>query len=200
MNRIIIITLAIAMLFVLACGPSVKVQRTSPDQTTDFSGRWNDTDASLVAQEMVKDVLTQPWYKNHLKEAQREPIVIVGSIRNMTTEHIDTKLFINDIERELINSGMVKFVASKDERLEVRDEKLDQQDNASMETMKKLRMETGADYMLQGGILSIIDTVDNVKAKYYQTDLQLINLETMEKVWVGTKKIKKVVTRNSLGG
>lgn len=200
MNRILIISLALAMLFVLACGPSVKVQRTSPDQTTDLSGRWNDTDAALVAQEMIKDVLTQPWYKNFLKDAQREPVVIVGTIRNMTTEHLDTKLFINDIERELINSSMVKFVASKDERLEVRDEKLDQQENASLATMKQLKVETGADFMLQGSILSVIDSADNVKAKYYQTDLQLINLETMEKVWIGTKKIKKIVTRNSLGG
>jgi uncharacterized protein (TIGR02722 family) len=200
MKRIILIALAITMLFILACGPSVKVQRTSPDQTTDLSGRWNDTDASLVAQEMMKDVLNQVWFDEFLKNQQRAPVVIVGTIRNMTSEHIDTGIFINDIERELINSNRVKFVASKLEREEVRDEKLDQQNQSSVETMKKLRMETGADFMLQGSIMTIIDAVDNVTAKYYQTDLQLINLETNEKVWIGTKKIKKIVTRNSLGG
>jgi uncharacterized protein (TIGR02722 family) len=200
MKRLILVILAITMLFILACGPSVKVQRTSPDQTTDLSGRWNDTDAMLVAQEMMKDVLHQPWFDNFLKKQQRNPVVIVGTVRNLTDEHIDTAVFINDIERELINSNAVKFVASKQERTEVRDEKLDQQMQSSPETMKKLRMETGADFMLQGSIITIIDAVDNVKAKFYQTDLQLINLETMEKVWVGTKKIKKIVTRNSLGG
>jgi PBP1b-binding outer membrane lipoprotein LpoB len=149
---------------------------------------------------MTKDMLDKPWYYQYREKQQRPPVVIVGTIRNLSDEHIETLAFVNDIERELINSGMVKFVASKQEREEVREEKLDQQTNASEDTYKKLRIETGADFMMQGSIVTIIDAVDNVKAKYYQTDMQLINLETMEKVWIGTKKIKKIVTRNSLGG
>jgi uncharacterized protein (TIGR02722 family) len=188
------------MLFTIACGPSVKTVRTSVDETTDLSGRWNDTDAKLVAVEMVKDVLDQPWYYDFVKKEQRNPVVIVGTIRNLTDEHIETSAFINDIERELINSNRVKFVASKQERTEVREEKMDQQVNSSEETAKKLAMETGADFMLQGSIITIIDKVDNVTAKFYQTDLQLIHLENSEKAWIGTKKIKKIVTRNKLGG
>ena len=30
---------------------------------------------------------------------------------------------------------------------------------------------------------------------FYQTDLELINIETMEKVWIGDKKIKKYVSK-----
>lgn len=197
MRRIILISLCILMLVIVACGPSKKVSRISTDQTTDLSGRWNDTDAGLVAQEMVKDVLSRAWYPEFLdKNDKRKPVVIVGTIRNLSDEHIETGIFISDIERELINSGQVKFVASKIDREEVRDEKLDQQTNASEDTYKKLAEETGADYMLQGSIKTIIDKLDNNTAKFYQTDLQLIHLQSNEKVWIGTKKIKKMVVQN----
>lgn len=197
MNRIIMITLCLLMLLILACGPSVKTARISPDQTTDLSGRWNDTDANLVAQEMIQDVLSRTWYEDFLNNNEnRKPVIIVGTVRNLSSEHIETETFISDMERELINSSKVKFVASKGERAEVREEKIDQQTQASEETAKRLAAETGADFMLQGSIKTIIDAVDNTKAKFYQTDLQLIHLETNEKVWIGTKKIKKIVTKN----
>ncbi len=37
------------------------VTRVSPDQQIDLSGRWNDTDSKLVADEMINDVLNRPW-------------------------------------------------------------------------------------------------------------------------------------------
>jgi len=174
-----------------------KVTRTPTDTVTDLSDRWNDTDAKLVAEEMIKDVLSRPWYSAFLKNSGREPVVIIGTIRNLTTEHMDTDIFISDMERELINSGMVKFVASKDERNEVRDELVSQQDFSSMETAKKLAEETGADLMLQGSIKVIVEARDGVKSKFYQTDLQLISLQSTEKVWIGSKEIKKIVTKGA---
>jgi len=196
MKQIFIILTALTVLFIVACGPSVKTARVSPGTTTDLSGRWNDTDSDLVAREMIKDVLSRAWYEEFTANHSRRPVVIVGTVRNLSAEHIQTDTFIKDMERELINSNVVKFVASKIERSEVREEKLDQQTQASEETAKRLAAETGADFMLQGSIKTILDTVDNVQAKFYQTDLQLIHLETNEKVWVGTHKIKKIVTRN----
>jgi uncharacterized protein (TIGR02722 family) len=196
MKSLTLILLGLLLLLLVACGPSVKTERISPDQQTDFGGRWNDTDANMVAQSMIKDVLSRPWYGDHMRQHNEKPVVIVGTVRLMGTEHIATDTFINDMERELINSGLVKFVASKGERGEIRDEKQDQQTNASLETAKKLAEETGADYMLQGAINTITDSVDGKKAITYQVDLQLINLQTNEKVWIGSQKIKKIVTRS----
>jgi uncharacterized protein (TIGR02722 family) len=195
MKRVIIIALALMVLFSIMSCAKTKITRTEPGTVTDLSGRWNDTDASLVAQEMIKDVLARPWYSDFLKAEGREPVIIVGTVRNMTTEHIDSEVFINNIERELINSGMVKFVSSPEERKEIRAELADQQENASEETMKKIREATGADFMMQGSIKIILDSMDNVTAKYYQTDLQLTNMQTTEKVWIGSKPIKKIKSK-----
>ncbi|MEJ2663819.1 MAG: penicillin-binding protein activator LpoB [Spirochaetia bacterium] len=177
---------------------TTKVSRISTEETTDLSGRWNDTDARLVAEEMVKDALSRPWLTNYVQDQGRKPVVIVGTVRNKSSEHIETLTFIKNIERELINSGEVKFVASKMERKEIRGEREDQQSWASEETAKRLAAETGADFMMQGVITSITDAVQGKKVVYYQVNMELVNLETTEKVWIGEKKIKKYIERSGV--
>ena len=189
------VALAVLTAFGLSACVNVNVQRTAADQQTDLSGRWNDTDARLVAEEMIDDALRRPWLERFADEQAREPVVIVGRVRNLSEEHIDTTTFIKDIERELINSGTVRFVASAQERDALRDERLDQQEQASAETLSRLGEETGADFMLQGTIASTIDAIEGQRSIFYQINLELISIETNEKVWIGEKEIKKLITR-----
>jgi len=160
-----------------------------------LSGRWNDTDSRLVAEQMVSDVLQRPWLTDFMTANAKKPVVIVGKIRNKSSEQIATDVFAKDIERELLNSGKVRFVASAEERNEVRDERRDQQDFASVDSFKKFYKELGADFLLSGVINSIEDSYEGEKVIFYQVDLQLINIETNEKVWIGNKKIKKTIGR-----
>ena len=60
---------------------------------------------------------------------------------------------------------------------------------------KKWGQELGADFMLQGTINSIVDQDKKTKVIFYQVDMELTNVETNEKVWIGNKKIKKVVKK-----
>lgn len=190
----------LAMIVVLVLGacatPSRTVQRTSADTTTDLSGRWNDTDSRLVAEEMIGDLLNSAWLTNFSQQEGGKPVVIVGRVRNLSSEHIDTTPFIKDIERELVNSGRVTFVASAEEREAVREERMDQQTEASPETIKRLGEETGADFMLRGSITSQTDAVEGQRAVLYQVDLELINIESNEKAWINSKKIKKVIEQS----
>jgi hypothetical protein len=185
----------VVLCLVVACGSSRKVYRIEPETQTDLSGKWNDTDARLVAEEMVSDCLSRPWLINWVSENGGKPVVTVGSIRNRSNEHIDTETFTTDFERELINSGQVRFVASRGQRDEIRDERFDQQEWATPETMKRIRAETGADFILVGAIKSITDAIEGTSVVYYQTDLEMINIESMEKVWIGSKKIKKEISK-----
>jgi len=190
----VIMVLAAALL--VGCGSSRQVTRLDPGQVTDLSGKWNDTDAKLVAEEMISDCVARPWLSDFLLEKSKKPVVTVGRIRNKSSEHIDTETFTTDFERELTNSGKVIFVAAKVERDDVREERLEQRDWASEETVKKLRQETGADFILLGAIKSITDQLEGEKVVFYQTDLELINVETMVKAWIGTKKIKKGISQS----
>ncbi len=196
MKSLLILLMSVVLL--VSCAPSTRVSRIESTTTTDLSGRWNDTDSRLVAEEMIKDVLQRPWLQDHLTKTTQKPTVIVGQIRNLSSEHISTETFIKDIERELINSGEVRFVASREERQGVRDERFEQQHFASEASMKAWAKELGADYMLIGSIKTITDAVEGKQVVYYQVDLELVQIESTEKVWIGSKKIKKVIERSKV--
>jgi uncharacterized protein (TIGR02722 family) len=198
MKRILIIAV-VGLAFAFAgCGKQVK--RVETDTTIDLSGRWNDTDSRLVSEEMIQDAMNRPWHDDFTsRRGGKNPVVIVGTVRNRSTEHINTQTFTKDLERSLINSGEADFVASRVERQEIREERKDQAVYASEETAKEHGRELGADYMLQGSINSIEDKEGGKKVVFYQVNLELIDLETNRKVWIGEKKIKKYVKRSAFG-
>jgi uncharacterized protein (TIGR02722 family) len=191
----VIMSIASMLLLVVGCSGSRQVTRMSAETVTDLSGNWNDTDARLVAEEQINDCLSRPWITDFAAQYGRKPVVTVGTIRNNSNEHIDTETFTTDFERELKNSGQVKFVAAPYQRDEIRDERQDQQRFASDETAKRLAQETGADFMLKGSIKSIADQIEGKQTKFYQIDLELINIESNEKVWIGSKEIKKGISQ-----
>ncbi len=182
-------------LTIAGCGSGKTVTRIDPEVVTDLSGRWNDTDSRMVAETMIKQALSSPWVDDYTRSHKRRPVVIVGSIRNRSHEHIDINTFVNDLSRELTNSGKVSFVAGKEERAEIREERQEQAIHSREDTQKAPGKELGADYMLQGNISTILDEADGAKAVFYQVDLQMIDLENNVKSWFGQKKLKKVIER-----
>ncbi|MBM3214967.1 penicillin-binding protein activator LpoB [Candidatus Poribacteria bacterium] len=193
---------AVAVGFVLmslsiaACGGK-SVKRLDPSAVTDLSGRWNDTDSRQTADAMITDSLNQAWLTSHMTQSGgKKPAVIVGAIRNRSMEHIPVATFISDIERAFVNSGRVSVVAGARDRGELRAEREEQSEFASVETIKRRGMELGADFMMTGEINTIEDREGGKQVVYYQVDLTLTSIETNEKVWIGQKKIKKLIERS----
>lgn len=191
--------LFLGLLFLVACGgPDKKVTRIDPNAVIDLSGRWNDTDSRLVAEEMIKDCLSRPWYSNMIQQKGSLPTVVIGKVRNKSHEHINVETFIKDMERALINSGAVDFVANAELRSELRDEIASQAGNATDETRKDAGQEIGSDLMLTGSLNSIIDQDGGEQVIFYQINLELVDLQSHRKVWIGDKKIKKYISRDAV--
>ena len=196
MKYCMLVLLAALMVIFTGCASSPKVERQEVDTTIDLSGRWNDTDSRLVSEEMIADCLRRPWVEKYkARNDGRIPTVIVGQIKNRSHEHINVQTFVKDLERELINSGQVQFVASRGEREGIREERVDMARNATDETMKEAGQEIGADYMLIGVINTIRDDIGSEAVMYYQVDLELIDMANNLKVWIGDKKIKKLIKK-----
>jgi len=159
--KYLLLPLLFCSLLVSGCAPSQSVSRVAADTQTDLSGRWNDTDARLVAEEMISDALSQPWLSNYKQDNSNQPVTIVGRVRNETMEHIDTEVITKEMERAFINSGQ-----------------------------------------LIGNINSIVDESLSGKdaAIFYKVNLELIDVETNRKVWIGNKEIKKLIERRKLRG
>jgi uncharacterized protein (TIGR02722 family) len=193
MNSIKSIFLLVVVSLVIGSCASRKVTRIDPAEQVDLSGRWNDTDSRQVAEEMTRDVLSKPWLERFTGQQERPPVVIIGVVINRSHEHIEAETFIKDIEREFINSGRVRVVENDFFREKLREEKESQQVNASPETQSRIAMELGADYMLFGVINSTVDQLKKEKVVFYKINLEMVNLESTEKVWLGDKEIKKYI-------
>lgn len=175
---------------------SRKVTRLSPETAVDLSGRWNDVDSREVSGAMIQDALNHPWISRWMQSHDgRRPVVIVGVVRNKTSEHIALGTFVGDIERALVNSGSVSVVATAAERGELREERRDQWRNATEETAKRMGRELGADFLLGGTIESMVDRSGGEKVLFYQVDMSLLNIESNEKVWMNSHQIKKLVSQ-----
>ena len=187
----------IALAFIALTASCATVKRISATQTTDLSGRWNDTDSRLVAEEMIQDVVNRPWRDKFINERNNLPVVLVGDILNKSHEHIEAETFIKDIERELINAKVARIVTHGVFKDKLRLERGDQQGNVAPETQKQFGRELGADFMLFGTINAIVDTkaAGRRKVVLYQINLELVDLETNEVVWIGDKKIKKYIKK-----
>lgn len=183
----------------VACATK-KVSRIDPSSVTDLSGRWNDTDSRLVANELIQQSLSATWARRYAEtHGGASPAVIVGEFRNRTLEHVPVGTFVRDLERAFINSGAVQVVASSEERQEMRAERQDQQEHARADSRARIGQELGAKYMLQGDLQAIEDQEGREKIVFYQVDATLVDLESNQKVWVGQHKIKKYIERKRFG-
>jgi hypothetical protein len=192
---------ALSALALAGAGCARQVTRIAPSQAVDLSGRWNDVDSRIVADSIIRQSFESaagtPGWAARFAQAHggRQPTVIVGTIRNRSMEHIPVGTFVRDLERAYLGSGMVQVVASSEERQEIRDERADQQENASADTRARQGAERGADFMLQGEIQSIEDREGRRSVRFYQVDMTLVDLQTNAKTWVGSQKIKKYIER-----
>lgn len=187
------ILVSFAAMFALSgCSPRT-VSRVDPNQAIELSGRWNDTDSRLVAEKMSEELLNSEKYKEYAKELGREPAIIVGLIRNKTSEHIDTDIFIKKFELAIYKSGVADLVESGEFRDKLRAERAQQQDFADPATLSKWGRELGANLMLFGNLTSETDVLNNKRVVNYTTTLFLTDMETNRRVWYGQQEIKKFI-------
>ena len=184
----------LAFAAVSAC--STTVERLDLSEAKDLSGAWNDTDSRLVSEEMIRDSLSRAWLQEW--SGKSKPAVIVGEVRNLSHEHINVNTFTLDVERALINSGKVDFVATKTERKGIREERKDQDIHAREDTRNPMGKELGADFILTGTINTIVDPSGSTQVRFYQVNMTLTSLADNRKVWIGQKEIRKLVTRSQL--
>ena len=181
----------------LAAGcTTTKVENVDPSTEGYVSGRWNDSDARAVADELIPQAMTSPWlYEFRGQHGEVRPRLVIGDIENNTSEHINKDVFMNELQRVLINSGVVRFVADPEVRDALMAEVEWQADMAKGGGVAPdvERGVSGADLMMLGTISSIVDQADKKAIVFYQVDLWLIDLRNWEKVWIGQAQRKHLV-------
>lgn len=185
----------VLLFFLLISACAQTVSRVDPGQQIDLSGRWNDTDSRQVADKMVTELLSSSRYQEYAKELGKRPAIIVGLIRNGTSEHIDATNYIKKIEVAIFNSNVADLVESDTFRDKLREERAQQQDFANPATLAQWGKEVGANLLLFGEMTSETDVLNKQRVVNYVTTLFLTDMQTNKRVWYGQHEIKKYIRK-----
>jgi len=199
--KLLLVIASLALVGLTGCG-GTQVQRLDATEEVALTDRWNATDSRMVSDEMIDDMLSFPWISRWAQanpDRNRQPTVIVMGVRNRSHEHIAVDTFINDLRRAMIRSGRIDFVADGEVRDALREERKDQEFNATADTAAQLAAEQGANFALSGSIDSWVDQLEGTRVTNYQIDLTLTDIQTGKQVWMGQKKIQKQQKRSKFG-
>lgn len=160
-----------------------------------LNDRWSETDMQKAVNELVNGIVSH----RSISEAKRPPVVMVTKLQNKTSEVIDTQNIMDMVKVDLTSSGKVKFI-DKEARQDISDEY--EYQNSGMvanDTKKGPGGQTGADYIINGRLDSIVQEVGKDKTVYYKLTLMLTNLKTSEIDWAGHKQIRKTFKKRRVG-
>lgn len=202
MNRLtktISMLAAVAMsAFVLSsCGPKafVKGDYEDPEKVNLLNDQWSETDMQKVVNDLVSSLVAHPV----IKDAKTPPIVLVTQLQNKTSEHIDTQSVMDMVRVDLMKGGRVAFI-DKEARQDIADEYNYQNSGmVSKETKKGPGGQTGADFMINGRLDSIVQEVGKDKTVYYKVTLNMTNIKTGMMVWSDNKQIRKAYKKKTIG-
>ena len=182
-------------LIMVSCG-STKVSRVDSDEVIDLDGYWNESDVRIVCDSLIEECISSPRIAKFEGQQEHAPVVIIDSIRNQSSEHIDTSIVEKKFQTAIINSGVMEFVSSSTERQALREEKADQADHSTYDTAKEMDQETGADFMLKGSVKTIVQSAGDKTVRTYYVYAELHDIKTNKIVWMAENdSIKKVIKR-----
>jgi len=184
---------ALVLPLLFACVPA-RVVRVDPRSTVDLSGHWNDADANQVADTLVADCLANGWVDRFTgAHPGATPVVRLYPVRNRSDDHLNARFFTKQVEASLLRTGRIRIVADPEEAADPRAERRDQGLFASVPTVKPEHRETGSDYVLNGWVVGQDDRTEDLDVRAWLVTLELSDVTTNDKVWIGTRQIKKLV-------
>jgi uncharacterized protein (TIGR02722 family) len=190
MNYRFTLPLLAALVFGAACsGPRAftRGQYEDPNVIEMLSDQFNENDLQLIAKKMVESLSSSSTFN----QIQGRPVVVVGKMKNSTSEHIDMRSLADKIEVQLGKTGRFAF-QEKGAREEIAQEYEYQRSGyVNPGQAKGPGQQASADYLLTGEISSIVQEVGSDKLVYYKMTAKLHNLRTGIIEWTDEKELRK---------
>ncbi len=191
MNKIILATtLSIALVALGGCTNKSVVRYGDATAVETTNINFGSTDLQKVAGQMTDSLLLSPVVGT--LTANTRPIIFVESIKNKTSEHIDTESITDSISTKLLRSGKFRFVDMG--RVSAAREQLEFQQSSGMVDASKaiaFGQQVGAQYMLYGNLASIVKSNKDKSDVYYKFTLRLMDLKSGLVEWADETEIRK---------
>lgn len=188
-----LLILLLAGAFLAGCGGPLS-RRVDPDSDDSLGGTGPDSaDARTVARKMALSLLDCP----EIAQAATPPTVAIMPVRNGTSFHIDTSIFTTRIQAQLTQNcrGRVSFLA-RDALEQVLKERKSKRDGVFTSSGQKDLL--GADFFLDGELVSIEKRRDRDESTYITYVFKLIDTESSRVAWIDTFDVKKVGKRGTV--
>lgn len=189
--------LALALAATLACAPRAytRGQYADPNTIEMLSDQFNENDLQLIAKKMVGSLMDSKAFA----EIQGRPVIVIGRMKNSTSEHIDMRSLADKLQVQLAKTEKFVFL-DKGAREEIAEE-YDYQGAGYVKdgTAKARGEQASADYLLTGEISSIVQEVGSDKVVYYKMTSKLHNLRSAIVVWTDEKELRKKFEKRGIG-
>lgn len=191
-----LIFIGLTMVGLFSCGPKafIKGQYEDPLKENLLTDQWSETDMQIIVKELVTSLVAHP----RIVKAQTPPILMITTLENKTSDHINPQSIMDMIRVELSQSGQVAFV-DKEARQAVEAEYEYQKSGAVGKNQSSRGQQIGADLILNGRVDSIVQEAGKDKTVYYKVTLNMTDLRTNLVVWTNQKQIRKVFRKKSIG-
>lgn len=154
------------------------------------TNEFGSSDLQMIAEKMVGSLIETGIF-------QGRPTVTISTVKNKTSEYIDTTNVMNSIQTALVKSGKVRFTRSIKETQAGVDE-LQRQNQSGLykaSTTAKVGQMTGAKYSLEGELTSIVKQNGSTKDVYYKWTLKMFDVQEGTIEWQDEKEIRKTSKR-----
>jgi hypothetical protein len=154
------------------------------------TNEFGSTDLQMMAEKMVGSLLETGIF-------QGRPTVTISTVKNKTSEYIDTTNVMNSIQTSLVKSGKVRFTRSIAETQTGVDE-LQRQNQSGLykaTTTAKVGQMTAAKYSLEGELTSIVKQNAGTKDVFYKFTLKMFDVQEGTIEWQEEKEIRKTTKR-----
>lgn len=154
------------------------------------TNEFGSTDLKMLAESMTQSLIDTPILSGR-------PIMTIASVKNKTSEYIDTKMITDSIRSKILKSGKIRFAVDTAAMQNQTDELMRQNQSGlyKKSSASKLGRMEGAKYRLEGSISSIVKSSSKYKDVYYNLSLQLIDNESGLIEWADEQDIRKTTKR-----
>jgi uncharacterized protein (TIGR02722 family) len=152
----------------------------------DLQQMLHDNMESLQASALVKR-----W------EGENRPSVAVLSMRNNTSEHIDSVLqaLITDVETALVNAGHVRVISRDSQPEMIKEVEKQQSDAFDASTVARLGNQVGARYFVTGRVESADERQGGQRRVQYFLFMRVLDVETGEVLWQNKADVTKAIMK-----
>ena len=188
--RVALVPMLAAALLLGGCAKE-KTRYGDAKSVETVTNQFGSTDLQVIAEAMARSMQQAP-----IIASGNLPIVTVQEVRNKTSEYIDTRAITDSIRAELQKGGRVRFaVDAAGMNQQTEELKRQQSELYAKDSAAEMGRMVGAQYRLEGNIISIVKQVKDTKDVYYKLNLQLWNIRNGLLEWSDEKEIRKTTTR-----